>query len=201
MLESHIQDRIINNTERKGRVVLLGDQTLSFANTPTAPYLKGCGFDDVVSIDYNGKATVNHDLNVPLPGLDLTADVLYDGGTIEHVSNIAEGFATIVRIVKVGGLLIQAVPVNCYGESYFNIDPMFLRDFYVLNGFRELELSLYYRKVPYRSDFRDSTDSIVTMPVSTQPPFPLRTHVIYMGVKQQHKWPIVWPHQSNYQSV
>lgn len=130
-----------------GRVVLLGDQIPAF----------GCGFSSnkawaaslgmsCLSIDYDGKADVQHDLNFPIdPSLKETADIVYDGGVLEHVANIGEAWKTSANLVKPGGYIIHCNPINCYGGAYYGLDPMLFRDFYEANGFTVLRNDIYYR--------------------------------------------------------
>jgi hypothetical protein len=105
------------------------------------------GYKRTVTLDYDGKADVTHNLNYPLPNsLWGIGDVVYDGGTSEHVSNIGEALITMVRLPKVGGLICQIVPMNCTGESYYGLDPLLLHDFYRANGFEQLELHITAKK-------------------------------------------------------
>lgn len=132
-----------------GTLVCLGDQKpafgLGFANMQELA--KSLGFSRAIDLDYNGKAEISHDLNLPLPkALHRIADAVYDGGTLEHVANIGEAFRTVASLLKVGGTLVQVNPLNCYGDSYYGLDPMLPRDLYELNGFTTHDVCVYYRK-------------------------------------------------------
>lgn len=104
-----------------------------------------CGYSEFTDIDYNGNAKLLLDLGKPLPPeLHGKAKFLYDGGVIEHIPNIHQAMKNAALLLEVGGILFEGVPVNCYGESYYNIDPLLLRDFYTANGFEMLDCYLVY---------------------------------------------------------
>lgn len=108
-------------------------------------FFKMAGFSRHVDIDYNGNAEFNLDLGRPIPKeLKKTADFIYDGGTVEHIPNIIQSLINVVDVLKIGGIVFQVVPVNCYGDSYYNIDPLILRDFYTANGLEVLDCKLSY---------------------------------------------------------
>ena len=147
MIESHVMEACRKLAKPGGRIVLLGDQIPSF----------GSGFKSVnewadslsmsvLSIDYDGKADILHDLNDPIdPSLLGTADIMYDGGVLEHVPNIGEAWRSAAGLVKVGGHAIHCNPINCYGGAYYGLDPMVFRDVYVSNGFTEIRNDVYCR--------------------------------------------------------
>ncbi|MBM3804582.1 MAG: hypothetical protein FJW26_19985 [Acidimicrobiia bacterium] len=123
--------------------VCLGDQKPGFGSgyETIGGMFQGLGYAKCLTLDYNGEADIYHNLNLPLPRSNWgIADVVFDGGTSEHVANIGESLTTIVRLMKVGGLLVQGVPLNCYGGSYYGLDPLLLHDFYRANGFEQKEL-------------------------------------------------------------
>lgn len=131
-----------------GQLVLLGDQLpahgLGFSSTTELAH--ALGFSKCVSIDYNGRADLNLDLNYPVPEtLHNCADMLYDGGVLEHVANIGAAWQSIVAMTKVGGIVIHCNPLCCYGDSYYGLDPSVFRDVYESNGFKTLYCSIYHR--------------------------------------------------------
>ncbi len=111
-----------------------------------------CGFSNFIDIDYHGRAKILLDLGQPMPEeMYARADLMFDGGTIEHIPDCFQAMSNAVLLVKKGGLLIQCVPTSCFGESYYTIDPMLLRDFYDLNGFEMIECLLYHAYAWYYS--------------------------------------------------
>ncbi|MBI5671103.1 MAG: hypothetical protein HZC41_24165 [Chloroflexi bacterium] len=94
--------------------------------------LKLLGAQRVESLDYSPYegATVIHDLNQPIPPeLKETFDVVYDGGSLEHVFNFPVAVKNCMEMVKVGGHLILHTPAN----NYFG------------HGFYQFSAELFYR--------------------------------------------------------
>lgn len=139
LIKKHL--KLNGNTE--AIAVCLGDQKPSFGSrfTTIADQFRSLGCGKLLTIDYDGKAEILHNLNYPLPkNYHSIADCVYDGGTSEHVANIGQSLTTMVQLPKLGGLICQVVPMNCYGGSYYGLDPLLLHDFYQVNGFEQLEL-------------------------------------------------------------
>lgn len=77
------------------------------------------------------------DLNEPLPAeLAERYDVVYDGGTLEHCFNVAQGFKNAAEACKVGGYVLNINPMNVFNHGFFNFSPTFYADFYSDNGFQ-----------------------------------------------------------------
>ena len=75
---------------------------------------------------------VVHDLNTP-SSADLFGrfDLLYDGGTLEHVFNFPVAIANCMRMLRVGGWLVIHTPANnqC-GHGFYQFSPeLFYRVF------------------------------------------------------------------------
>ena len=113
---------------------------------PIDDFFKALGFSDYFDIDYNGKARLCLDLGKPIPKeLYCKADILYDGGVIEHIPNIFQAMSNAMLLLKKDGILVQAVPVASFsGGTYYNIEPLLLRDLYGANGFEMVECLLFY---------------------------------------------------------
>ena len=102
-------------------------------------FLARCGFTQVRSLDaspYEG-AEVIHDLNTPLPPelLGIT-DFVYDGGTCEHVFDIAQALRNVVGLLRVGGTALISSPANgqC-GHGFYQLSPELFHRFFEANGF------------------------------------------------------------------
>lgn len=106
-------------------------------------FFKVLGISEVLTIDIPGcehEPELIHDLNQPLPEHYVDRfNLILDPGTIEHVFDAKTGFTNIVRALKVGGTIIQQVPVYSYNGGYYSINPNVLNDFYRENGFSELK--------------------------------------------------------------
>ena len=88
---------------------------------------------------YEGSEIVQ-DLGEPVPAmLHSKYDVVIDGGTTEHVFDIARALMNCARMVRPGGFIYHAVPLNMLNHGFFNLSPTLLFDFYLDNGFEVLK--------------------------------------------------------------
>ncbi|HUD53382.1 hypothetical protein, partial [Parvibaculum sp.] len=84
---------------------------------------------------YEGSEIV-HDMSEPVPEtLRGKYDVVIDGGTTEHIFDIAAGLFNCARMVKLGGIAYHNVPLNMLNHGFYNISPTLFFDFYEDNGF------------------------------------------------------------------
>lgn len=74
--------------------------------------------------DYEG-ATVIHDLNkLPPKTLEKKFDLIFDGGTIEHVFNVPKALECVFRMLRPGGRFISANGLNgWYGHGMYQFNP------------------------------------------------------------------------------
>lgn len=122
---------------------------LDFRAEPYAePFFKRLGAERVESLDhspYQGCSIV-HDLNEPLPpdpgreGYDL----VFDGGTLEHVFNFPNAIANCMSLVKVGGHFMASAPANQWlGHGFYQFNPeLFFRVLSPENGFEVVRVFL-----------------------------------------------------------
>ena len=84
--------------------------------------------DSMDHSDYEG-ATVIHNLNDPVPpGLVMAYDVVFDGGTLEHVFDYPRALANALRMVKPGGWFLSATPSNMWcGHGFYQPGPEIFR--------------------------------------------------------------------------
>lgn len=112
--------------------MVIDDQTLFSA----------LGFETVESLDFvaNENPSIVHDLNEDVPeDFHGRWDVVFDGGTLEHVFDVATAFRNIHLMVKPGGLAIHENPTNHYVDhGFWQINPTVLFDFYSANGYEIL---------------------------------------------------------------
>jgi SAM-dependent methyltransferase len=74
--------------------------------------------------DYEG-AEILHDLNHPV-GTELhdKFDCIFDGGTLEHIFDIAQAFRNIAAMLKVGGLFLSSNGANNFlGHGFYQFSP------------------------------------------------------------------------------
>lgn len=99
--------------------------------------------DNVLSMDGSPyeKPDFVHDLNLPVPpALHNAFDIVFDGGTVEHVFSIKDALFNIVRMLKPGGLALHHAPVDWPDHGFYNLNPTLFRDFYLANGFEQIDL-------------------------------------------------------------
>jgi SAM-dependent methyltransferase len=107
-------------------------------------FLGACGFSGVRSIDASGYegATIIHDLNTPIPAeLENLTDFLYDGGTIEHVFDIATVLSNVARLLKPGGTALISTCANgqC-GHGFYQFSPEVFYRYFEANGFEDVRV-------------------------------------------------------------
>ncbi len=118
----------------KGRALLFADDVL-----------RPLGFNKIDAMDasdYEG-ADVLHDLNRPVPPeMQEKYDLVWDGGTLEHIFNFPAALENAMRMVKVGGHIALVTPANnqC-GHGFYQFSPeLFFRVFVPENGFELLRI-------------------------------------------------------------
>ena len=90
--------------------------------------------------DFEG-ADIVHDLNVPVDeGLVEKFDLIFDGGTIEHVFSLKDSLFNTARLCKVGGVVVHISPADSLGHGLINLSAGLYRDFYAANGFDEVSV-------------------------------------------------------------
>ena len=100
--------------------------------------------------DYEGSEIV-HDLNTPLPdGQVEPYDVVFDGGTLEHVYNFPMAVQNCMKMVKVGGhLFLHQAANNLVGHGFYQFSPeLIYRLLDEQYGFRIRDVLLIEHKYP-----------------------------------------------------
>lgn len=90
-------------------------------------FLKTIGWPRMESLDFSAieGAEHIHDLSLPV-GPDLTGrfDLVYDGGTTEHVFDIAQAFRNVDAMLKPEGIFISCVGTEgWFGHGFYQIGP------------------------------------------------------------------------------
>ena len=116
------------------------DKTVVYAED----YLVPLGFtvDALDASNYEG-ADIVHDLNQPIPHhLRNRYDLVWDGGTLEHVFNFPVAMQNVMQMTKVGGHVFLETPANnLCGHGFYQFSPeLFFRVFTPANGFELLRL-------------------------------------------------------------
>lgn len=98
-------------------------QTDGFCET----FLKTIGWPPLKSLDFSAieGAEFIHDLSEPV-GNDLQGrfDLIYDGGTTEHVFDIAQSFRNVDAMLADGGIFVSTVATDgWFGHGFYQVGP------------------------------------------------------------------------------
>jgi hypothetical protein len=126
--------RRYNNNEKSITAV-------NFVDEYSEPVFELLGAQKIESMDFSAyeKATIIHDLNLPIPSeVNNRFSVVVDGGTVEHVFNFPVAIKNCMQAVKVGGHYIGISPGNNQmGHGFYQFSPeLYFRVFSEANGFR-----------------------------------------------------------------
>jgi hypothetical protein len=102
------------------------------------------GFSVVESLDVSGVegAKIVFDLNAAELPTELKAryDVLFDGGTLEHVFHLPNALARCTDMLRENGWLAHVGPLNNYADhGFYQFSPTFWFDWFDANGWRMVE--------------------------------------------------------------
>jgi len=103
------------------------------------PFFRVLGARRIESLDasdFEG-ATMVHDFNQPIAaGLRGQFDVVYDGGTLEHVFHFLVAIRNCIELIKVGGrVMLHTTANNYFGHGFYQFSPeLFFRIFSPDNG-------------------------------------------------------------------
>lgn len=110
-------------------------------------FFRQLGVAELVSIDASAYESCDlvHDLNRPIPReWHQKYDVVFDGGTLEHVFHVPNAFQNALDLVRAGGCFVSCTPSNNYnGHGFYQFSPEFF--FRLLDenrGFRVLAMAL-----------------------------------------------------------
>ncbi len=117
------------------------------------PVFKSLGAKNVYALDFSDfeGAEFVHDLNQPLPDkLKQRFDVVYDGGTLEHVFNFPQALKNCMEMVRPGGrVILHTIANNWMGHGFYQFSPeMFFQTLNADNGY-EMERLVAHIVGPY----------------------------------------------------
>lgn len=118
-------DRLIKKLAQLG--IEASAETLFQEDGFCEAYLKTIGWPKLESLDVSAieGAEYVHDLSDPV-GDDLKDrfELIYDGGTTEHVFDIAQSFRNIDAMLKEGGIFVSCVGSDgWYGHGFYQVGP------------------------------------------------------------------------------
>jgi SAM-dependent methyltransferase len=169
------------------------------------PFFKALGVQHLVTIDasdFEG-ATLVQDLNLPIPDeLKSRFDVVYDGGTLEHVFNFPTAIRNCMEMTKTGGRVILHTPANNhFGHGFYQFSPeLFFRIFSNQNGFT-VERMIAMEYGPRRQWYEVVDPEVIRQRGSLINAFPvlllvqarkLKSQPVFQSPPQQSDFSAVW---------
>lgn len=103
-------------------------------------FFQAMGFSEIVRLDVSSYEDADEifDLNsTSTPeGLRERFDVVYNGGTLEHVFNVPEALKNLHKMTACGGRIIHNCPVsNAIDHGFYCFSPSFFSDYYDANAY------------------------------------------------------------------
>lgn len=137
-------------------VNILQNQVIDGSDLDDIRFFNLLGFTSIDSLDIDAfeGASIIHDMNVPVSTELMTLgkfDLVFDGGTMEHVFHTPNFLANCCNLVKNNGRIIHAVPIDLFNHGFHNFSSTLLEDFYSANNF-----SINYVLVIRKSYFNSS---------------------------------------------
>jgi SAM-dependent methyltransferase len=110
-------------------------------------FFKALGFQTVESLDadsYEGADHI-HDFNKPVPEeMKGQYDLVFDGGTLEHIFDFPQSLKNIFDLLKPGGIIIHASPShNHVDHGFYMFSPTVFYDYYSVNKFEILKSYIF----------------------------------------------------------
>lgn len=154
--------------------------------------------DEIDASDYEG-ASIVHDMNQPLPPqYHQRYDVVYDGGSMEHIFDVQQVLQNIGTMLRVGGLYVgNTCANNLLGHGFYQFSPeLFYRYLCPQNGWSSTAVFLCeWQKNP-------PTFWFVEDPRSTGRRIQVQTrsqlYIMVVAEKTAHPSAFTVPQQSDY---
>jgi hypothetical protein len=169
-----------------------------FYSEPLFEALGSAQVDSLDNSDFEGAQLV-HDMNLPIQAAWREKyDVVYDGGTLEHIFNFPTALKNSMELVCEGGrLFIHTCANNLCGHGFFQFSPeLFYRCLCAENGF-EVERMTIHRVGPYGSWYEVADPNAIHSRVEliTFTPVLIMVQAKRVSLKPIFSKP---PHQSDY---
>lgn len=153
-------------------------------------------YREAVAIDYGGtEKALRLDLNQPID-LGRKFDVVYNGGTAEHIFNIWQFFKTVHDLTADRGIMIHGAPFTGWPDhGFFNFNPTFFWDLALANGYI-VKRFLYTEITPLKIIRIAQREQLSEMAKESQLGANSNIYVIFE--KSDNKKPFVTPQQGYY---
>jgi SAM-dependent methyltransferase len=121
-------------------------------------FFTALGFNEVHSCDHSEYEGATHvfDLNLDVPEkYHGSYDVIFDGGTLEHVFHVPNVLKNIYKLLKPGGRIIHAAPTSNFADhGFYMFSPTFFFDYYGTNGYQIDTAQLFEFTIKANSPWR-----------------------------------------------
>jgi SAM-dependent methyltransferase len=136
------------------------------------PFYEIFGAASYCAVDaFDARAKYKADLNEPVPQIG-RFDVITNFGTVEHVFNVITAFASIHRLLRVGGVSLHAMPVLAYlNHGFYNINPCFFTDLSRTNKYDLVDLFYvdnFYVRQRRQDREKDTPFDFSTLPITSE---------------------------------
>lgn len=136
------------------------------------------GFNPVHSYDFSNyeDADFIHDMNIPINDEHKNRyDLVFDGGSLEHIFNFPIAIKNCMEMVKVNGYFISVTTCNNFsGHGFYQFSPeLFFRIFNENNGFEMIGVYIgvknkWYKvndpeQIKERVTFKNNTETYITV--------------------------------------
>jgi hypothetical protein len=116
------------------------------------------GFEDVKSTDVSAVEGADYILDLNhrtaasvIPG---QFDLVFDGGTLEHVFHVPNALGNIFDCLRVGGCVMHVSPVNNHVDhGFYQFSPTLFVDYYLANGFELLDCQLFQHSPDFNAAY------------------------------------------------
>lgn len=120
-------------------------QDIQFKDPFAEPLFRALGATVADSMDFSAYegAGIIHDLNRAIPeALYEQYDLVFDGGTLEHVFHFPQAVSNCMKMLKTGGYFISITPTNNFlGHGFYQFSPeLYFRIFSPENGFETFKI-------------------------------------------------------------
>ena len=178
--------------------------TIPTTSRYSEPLFEALGAKQVDSLDnsdFEGAQLV-HDMNQPIRAeWREKYDIVYDGGTLEHIFNFPTALKNSMELVREGGrLFIHTCANNLCGHGFFQFSPeLFYRALSAENGF-EVERMSIHRAGPYGAWYEVSDPNAIRSRVEliTFTPVLIMVQAKRVSIKPIFSQP---PQQSDYTAL
>jgi hypothetical protein len=153
-------------------------------------------YSETVTIDFGGtEKALKLDLNQPI-FLGREFDIVYNGGTAEHVFNVWQLFKTVHDHTISGGMMIHGAPFTGWlDHGFYNFNPTFFWDLAAANGY-VVQLFLYTETTPLKIIRVLQREQLADMSKTGQ--IGSNSHIYVVFEKPHENRPFITPQQGYY---